>query len=53
MTPSLDTYTAPECQMRSCASDAETTRDHPEHGEIQLCETCAGLWTESGSVADA
>lgn len=41
---SLSEYTAPECQLRSCSSDATTTREHPDHGEVQVCDTCAELW---------
>lgn len=40
----LDEYTAPECQMRSCSSDADETREHPDHGQIQVCDACARLF---------
>lgn len=46
----LDEYTAPECQMRSCTTAADTTRDHPEYGEIQLCATCARLFGGEASA---
>lgn len=40
----LDQYAAPECQLSDCEASAETTREHPEFGEIQVCSTCASLW---------
>lgn len=41
------TQNAPECQLSDCEADADTTRDHPEFGEVQVCQTCAGLWGEN------
>jgi hypothetical protein len=49
----LDEYTAPECQLRDCDADAETTREHAEYSEVQVCRTCAGLFDERGGEADA
>lgn len=40
----LNDYAAPSCQFRDCEADAEETRDHPRHGEVQVCSTCAALW---------
>jgi len=50
MTPSLNEYTAPECQMRSCENSAEISREHPEFGDVQVCATCAGLWGGDGDT---
>jgi hypothetical protein len=36
---------APVCQMRGCEADADTSREHPEFGDVQVCETCARLWS--------
>jgi len=49
----LSDFAAPECQIRDCEADAETTREHEEFGEIQVCRTCAGLFDERGGEADA
>ena len=46
----LNDYAAPSCQFRDCEADAEETRDHPRHGEVQVCSTCARLW---GAADDA
>lgn len=42
----LEDYAAPGCQFRDCEADAEETRDHPRHSEVQVCSTCAALWDE-------
>jgi hypothetical protein len=35
---------SPQCQLSDCDSDAETTREHPEFGAVQVCSTCASLF---------
>jgi hypothetical protein len=47
---SLDEYAAPECQFADCDADAEETVEHPNHGEIQVCATCAQLWEETNAA---
>jgi hypothetical protein len=44
LTPKLDEFAAPECQFQDCDADAETAREHPQFGEIQVCSTCATLF---------
>jgi hypothetical protein len=41
---SLNDFTAPECQLSNCDGEAETTCEHPEFGDVQVCRTCANLW---------
>jgi len=43
----LGEFTAPQCQLSDCDADAETRREHPQFGEIQVCSTCANLWPEA------
>ena len=51
MTPKLDDFAAPECQFQDCDAGAETTREHPEFGDIQVCSTCAQLFDGQGGEA--
>lgn len=37
---------APECQMAHCAAASEEVREHPDHGAVAVCPTCARLWRE-------
>lgn len=32
------------CRFENCGADAETFTDHPDHGEIAVCATCARLF---------
>jgi len=51
VTPSLDEFAAPECQLRDCNADAATSREHPTFGSIQVCGTCATLFDGQGGDA--
>lgn len=44
MTARLDDYGEPECQMRQCEAEADTEREHPEHGTVNVCDNCAALF---------
>lgn len=50
MTPRLDDYGRPECQFADCEAEAETTREHPRHGEVQVCSNCAELFDVADST---
>jgi len=34
----------PECQMSDCEADATQQAEHPEHGQVSVCQTCASLF---------
>ena len=44
MTPRLDEYGKPTCQMANCDLDTVTEREHPEHGAVKVCDHCADLF---------
>jgi len=38
---------SPECQLSDCNAAATTTVEHPDYGEIHVCDTCSRLWRGS------
>jgi len=44
------TAAGPQCQFASCDNAAVDTRDHPTHGLVDVCGSCARLFDNGGGA---
>lgn len=40
----ISDYSGPTCQFSDCPLEGTEEKEHPEHGDVDVCDTHADLW---------